>query len=274
MNRMRTLAAVLACIAVTATGTACGADDDESILDKEKLRIGVPEDYPLISEPDENGDYVGFDIQVAEYIAEYLGAEAEFVPIDAAQRITYLQEERVDLVLAAFSITPDRKQQIDFAGPYVLESFNVMVRGDDDSIATLADLEGKSMCETRGSNVYRRIGIEHGINVTPFEVDSYPDCLDSLAGGEVDAIATDEFILAGLAHSRPELGLEILDIRFSNERIGVGMQTGDTAGCEAVNRAITEMYATGTMERLLKEWFGHVGLDVANPPIPQYEGCE
>ncbi|SDC99441.1 substrate-binding periplasmic protein [Glycomyces harbinensis] len=273
MNRLRTLAAGAACAAMAAALTSCAADEDESILDKDVLHIGVFRDYPLISEADANGTYDGFDVQVARHIADDLGIEAEFVPLDADDRITFLQTGEVDLVFAAFSITPDRKQQIDFAGPYVLESFNLLVRGADESITALADLEGKTICEATGANVFERIKVEHGVNVEREEVDTYSTCLDGLAAGEFDAVATDEFILAGLLDSRPELGLEILDIRFSSERIGIGMQPGDTAGCEALNRAITEMYNTGTMERYLQEWFGQAGLDVANPPIPQFEGC-
>lgn len=274
MKRLRTLAAIAACVAAAAAGTACGADDTESILDKDTLRIGVPEDYPLLSQADENGDYDGFEVQVAEYVADHIGAEAvEFVPVDVDERITYLQEDEVDLVFAAFSITPDRKQVVDFAGPYILTAFNLMVRSDEHAIASLADLEGRTICETEGSNVFERISVEHGVDVRTVAVDAYPECLDGLAAGTVDALATDEFILAGLLESRPELHLKILDVRFSRERVGVGMQPGDTAGCEAVNRAITEMYHSGTMERLLVEWFGEAGLDVANPPIPQFEGC-
>ncbi|WP_335988033.1 transporter substrate-binding domain-containing protein [Glycomyces sp. MUSA5-2] len=270
---MRRTAAALCAAALLATG-ACAADDPESIVDKEVLRIGVPDDYPLLGAPDENGDLVGFEIDVAEHLAAELGAEPRWVPVANEDREAFLQAGKVDMVVAAYSITADRKQEIDFAGPYVLESFNVMVREDDDSIATLGDLEGKTVCDSRYSNVVLRIEGEHGVQVDTYEVRSFADCLDILAEGGIDAIATDEFVLAGLKFSRSDLRLKILDIRFSNERIGIGLRSGDTAGCEALNRAITEMYTDGTMARTLQEWFASEGLDVADPPIPQFEGCE
>ncbi len=260
------------CAAVLLAAGACATDDADSIVDKDILVIGVPEDYPLLSARDENGELAGFEKDVAEYIAAELGAEPEWQPIANAQRESHLREGRVDMVVAAYSITADRKQEIDFAGPYVLESFNVMVRAGDDSITTLQDLEGKTICDSQGSNVISRIEGEHGVQVETYEVGSYAACLDPLADGTADAIATDEFILAGLKHGRDDF--EILDIRFSSERIGIGLQPGDTAGCEAVNRAITEMYTDDTMQTLLQRWFAPAGLDVADPPIPQFEGCE
>ncbi|MFB9662757.1 substrate-binding periplasmic protein [Glycomyces mayteni] len=270
---MRRTASVLCAAALLATG-ACATDGTESIVDKDVVRIGVPDDYELLSAPGEDGDLAGFEIDVAERLAAELGAEPQWVPVANRDREQALQDGRVDMVVAAYSITAERKQLIDFAGPYVLESFNVMVRAGDDSITTLQDLEGKTVCDSTGSNVIARIRDEHGVQVDTYEVDSYPECLDVLARSEADALATDEFILAGLKHSRPDLDLEILDIRFSNERIGIGLRPGDTAGCEALNRAIAEMYTDGSMALILQEWFAAEGLDVADPPIPQFEGCE
>lgn len=272
MRRLRPLIALI-CVAVLAAAAACTAGEEESILDKDVLRIGVRYNLPLVGEQTEDGGYRGFDIDVAEYIAAELGAEVEFVKVDLPQRREYLLEDRIDLAVAIYSITQERKQHIDFAGPYVVEPFDVLALegfpADD-----LGDLTGRTFCEVEGSNAIERIQDELGLDAEVMVVADYQECLDALVAGEADVVATDQFGLAGLAYSNPDLGLEILNIPFSRERIGVGMQPGDTAGCEAINRAITKMYDDGVAAELLAKWFAPAGIDVSEPQIPQFEGCE
>lgn len=272
MKRMRVWLAAVCAAAITASG-GCVPDRPESVADKDVIRVGIRTDLPLLSQ-DVEGGYEGFEIDVAEYIADHLGAEVEWVPLTSAERESHLVDGVVDVTIAAYSITQSRKQRVAFAGPYVLGYFNILVRSGEDSIGDVDDLAGRRVCAVKGSNVIDRMRDEYGVAVDEHAADGYDECMDALADGEIDAITTDEFILAGLRDSRPDLDLTILDARYSQERIGVGIRKDDTAGCEEINRAITQMYTDGTVHRLLERWFGSAGLDVDDPPIPQYEGCE
>ncbi len=266
----RALAAL--CALLLAPLAACGEANGESILDKDVLRIGVRTDLSLIAEI-VDGEFVGYEIDVAEFIARELGKEAVFVPVDLHERAPQLLAGKIDIAIATYSITQERKQSIAFAGPYVIDHFDVLVREDDDTIASLDELAGKRVCEIEGSNAVERLTDEHGIEAEIRSVESYERCLTMVDAGEIDAIVTDELTLAGLA-LHADFGADLLGAHFSQERIGVGMRPGDTAGCEAINRAITAMYREGHAERYLEKWFSDTVLDLSRFPVPQFEGCE
>jgi glutamate transport system substrate-binding protein len=92
-----------------------------------------------------------------------------------------------------------------------------------------------------------------------------------LLDGKIDAISTDDVILAGFA-ARTGTAVRILNAPFSYERNGIGLRKGDLSGCEAVNRAISQMYLDGTAAALLQKWFGKAGLQL-DTHVPQFEGC-
>lgn len=269
MNR-RVFAACLPLLALALT--ACGAEE-ESLLDRDTLRVGVQSDQPLVAYADGDGELEGFDIDAAAYIAEYLGKDVEWVPITTAEREQVLLDGEADLVIASFSITQERKQRIDFAGPYAIAHQDLLVRADETAIDSIDDIEDRRLCVTEGSNVDERILVEHGVQAVPTSARDATDCLAMLVEGDVDVVATDDRILAGLAW-QSDGGAKLVGAVYSEERLGVGLQPGDTAGCEAVNRAITAMHADGTAELLMRQWFAQTGMDVEAIPTPQFEGCE
>ncbi|RRR96825.1 transporter substrate-binding domain-containing protein [Glycomyces terrestris] len=268
----RTAPLLAAALALPLAAAGCTADD-QSILDADVLRIAIQTDQPLIGWENEDGEYEGYDVDTARYIADHLGKEIEWVPVLTADRETVLLEDRADLTIASFSITQERKRDIDFAGPYAIAHQDLLVRAGDTEIASIADITGRRLCSTRGSNVSERINLEHGVSSVPVLAEDAIQCLEMLIDGRVDVIATDDRILAGLAW-QSNGAARLVGAGYSEERLGIGMQPGDTAGCEAINRAITAMYADGTAELLMQQWFAPAGMDLSSIPIPQYEGCE
>jgi glutamate transport system substrate-binding protein len=134
------------------------------------------------------------------------------------------------------------------------------------------DLAGKAICAVEGSNAAERVVAERGVAARLVPAPDYAACTALLRDGEIDAITTNDVILAGLAAR--EDGLRLVNARFNEQRTGVGMRKGDVAGCEAVNRAITDMYQDGTAARLLHKWFDGTGLDLGSVHVPRFEGCE
>jgi glutamate transport system substrate-binding protein len=186
-----------------------------------------------------------------------------------------LQSGEVDLVVASYSVTPERKVKVSFAGPYYVAHQDILVRAADaGKIRSIHDLKGRRLCKVRGSVSFPRVHDEQGIAALPVEEDGYSDCLDDLVAGELDAVSTDDLILAGLAGKAAGSGhkLRIVNAPFTDEPYGVGIRKGDVDGCEAVNKAITGMYQDGTAPRLLKRWFGASGLKLTTT-VPQFEGC-
>lgn len=281
MRTMRNAVAVLvvAALAVFAAVSVyrIRAAEASSITDKNSLVIGVKSDQPGLGLRTEIGGFEGFDVDVAIYVAGRLGVPERNIKFQATPsnvREEALRDGVVDMVFATYSITPERKEQVTFAGPYYVAHQDILVRTEDDSIENVRDLSGKRLCQAAGSNSWQRVTEERQVPATLVPRGSYSECVTDLAANRIDAVSTDDLILAGFAAARePEdTSVKLVNAPFTNERYGVGLAKGDRAGCEAVNRILTEMYQDGTAETLLTEWFSPVGLDVTTT-VPQFEGC-
>jgi glutamate transport system substrate-binding protein len=270
--RARVAVAGLAALALTAAG--CGAGYDESsILGKERLVIGVKPDQPGLGLKKREGVYEGFDVDIAKEVAARVGngVGVRFVDAPSSQRERMLQTGEVDLVVATYSITPERKTKVAFAGPYYVAHQDTLVRQSETAIRNVRDLRARSLCQVTGSNSWRRVREEKKIPVTLVRAGSYSECIAKLKQGAVDAVSTDDLILAGFAASEGNQ-VKIINAPFTDERYGIGIRQGDVDGCEAVNKAITEMYQDGTAQKLLRKWFGGTSLTLTET-VPQFEGC-
>ncbi|UBU15840.1 transporter substrate-binding domain-containing protein [Nonomuraea gerenzanensis] len=267
MKRVLALLLALACVAVS----GCGVGGTETILDKDELVIGVRSDLPSVGFRKSDGTFEGFDVDVARYLAARLGKDVSFLGVLAAEREKVLMDGRADLVVATFTIDQDRKRRVLFAGPYHISYQDILVRPDE-RIADVRDLEGRRICEVQGSNAAQRVVTERGVKAEVVPFPDYSRCLAALKSKQVDAVTTNDVILAGLA-ARDGSGLRLANALFNEQRTGVGLARGDVPGCEAVNRAITRMYQDGTAQKLLRKWFGAAWLDRAIVAVPQFEGC-
>jgi glutamate transport system substrate-binding protein len=268
---MRLLAAVVLMTGLLAT--ACGDTRSGSLLDKETLVVGVRPDLPSLGFRRADGTFEGFDIDVARYVAKSLGKDVRFIPVLAADRIPALTSKRADLVLATLSVTPDRKTEIAFAGPYYASYQDVMVRSGDTHIKAVRDLKGRRFCAVEGADPTKRLLALHGMSAELVPAKDYDACMKLIGGLKVDAITTNDVILAGLI-KRHGAKTRLVNVKLSEQNTGIGVQKGDPDGCEALNRAITTMYQDGTARKLVARWFGGTGLDVSMTEVPQFEGCD
>jgi len=251
---------------------ACTAERYSGVEGKKVLRIGVKYDQPGLGLRLPDGSFEGFDIDVASYVAERLGAErVEFVGLTSDQRESFLRERKVDLVVASYSITPRRKTEVSFAGPYYVAHQGIMVRAGDRRITGPHALAGRRLCKSAGSYSWERVVKELGIRARLVDAPSYGECVRLLREGGLDAVTTDDLILAGFALQSPG-AFRMVDARFTDEKYGIGLHKDDIGGCEAVNRAITRMYQDRTAAELLDRWFAPTGLQTS-AAVPQFEGC-
>jgi glutamate transport system substrate-binding protein len=273
--RGRARAAAALVLALGLSTAACSAGGPPSAVGKQTLRIGVKADQPGLGLRLPGGGFAGFDVDVARYVAAKLRVQPDhitFVPVTSATREKVLENGSVDMVIATYSITPERATLITFAGPYYLAHQDTMVRAGETAIRTVHDLKGKRLCAAAGSNSWERVTQELGIAAKLVKAPSYSACVAMLLAGKLDAVSTDDLILAGFA-AREGPAVRILNAPFSDERYGIGLRKGDLSGCEAINRAISEMYLDGTAARLLHKWFGQTKLAL-DPYVPQFEGCD
>jgi glutamate transport system substrate-binding protein len=268
------VAVLLVAAALAAYRAGGGRTPSSSIAGKDALRIGVKADQPGLGLKKADGSFAGFDVDVATYIAGRLGVERDdltFVGLSSDQRERALLDGDVDMVFATYSITPERKEKVAFAGPYYVAHQDILVRTGDRSVRNVGDLEGKRLCQAAGSHSWRRVTVERGVNARLVPAASYSRCVADLRENRVDAVSTDDLILAGFA-AAGGIGISMINAPFTNEKYGVGLRKGDWEGCEAVNRYLIEMYQSGTAKTLLNEWFGAVEFDITTT-VPQFEGC-
>lgn len=258
--------AALAAVACTMSLAACGADESG------KIRIGIKFDQPGLGFK-KSGTYVGFDVDVAKYVAKKLGySEDEIVWKEAPskQREAMLQNGDVDMILATYSITEERKNAVSFAGPYFVAGQDLLVRKDDHSINGPEDLNGKRLCSVTGSTSAATVKEKFASEVQLMEQPGYAECATALFSGIVDAVTTDDIILAGLA-SASRGKLRVVGKPFTQEYYGVGIKKGDTAFAKKINAAITEMIKDGSWERAIAdntEGTSYTPNAEYNPPKP------
>lgn len=258
--------AALAAVACTMSLAACGADESG------KIRIGIKFDQPGLGFK-KSGTYVGFDVDVAKYVAKKLGySEDEIVWKEAPskQREAMLQNGDVDMILATYSITDERKNAVSSAGPYFVAGQDLLVRKDDHSINGPEDLNGKRLCSVTGSTSAATVKEKFASEVQLMEQPGYAECATALFSGIVDAVTTDDIILAGLA-SASRGKLRVVGKPFTQEYYGVGIKKGDTALAKKINAAIAEMIKDGSWERAIAdntEGTSYTPNAEYNPPKP------
>lgn len=283
---MRRMGAVLSIAAMAAGLAACGggAETYATVADKitggGTVVVGTKWDQPSLglkmgNEPE------GFDVDVAKAVLKEVagGKDVKVTWKESASsnREPFLQNGTVDIIFATYSITEERKAKVTFGGPYVVAHQDVMVRKDDASIAKPQDLTGKKICKAAGSNSYKRITDpppdgELDLDATTVDAANYSECVQKLNGSNLDAVTTDDLILAGFAKQAGG-NFKVLGQGFTDEKYGIGLKKGDTKTCEAVNKAVATLWSNGTMKTLLEKWFGGIeGLKVSDA-APPAEGC-
>ncbi|MGO1884848.1 MAG: glutamate ABC transporter substrate-binding protein [Citricoccus sp.] len=220
----------------------------------DSVRIGIKFDQPGLGFREGSGDPTGFDVEVAKYVVGELGYtedQIEWVQTPSANRENALEGGEVDMIFATYSITDERAQRVGFAGPYFVAGQDLLVRADDTEITGPEDLDGKNLCSVTGSTSAQAIKDDYAEGVELVEQGGYAECVTYLESGQVDAVTTDDIILAGLAATPENSGkFKVVGNPFTVERYGVGIQQG-AEDCQAINDAITKMKDEGAWEEAL-----------------------
>ena len=283
MNAQRTrragrvaLAAAGSALMVT-TLAACGGDAEPNASPPlvpgassgGRLTIGIPVDEPGLGLKD--GDsYSGFDVETATYVAKALGVPKEnitFVEAEGDTRQQLLTSGGADLIVSTFSITDERKQVVDFAGPYFDASQDLLVRRNEEDISGPATLGGRTLCTVPGTTSADNVLQRYRGRITLLEKPRYSECVAALAASEVDAVTTDDVILAGFAAEPEYRGkLRVLGKGFSTERYGIGVKKGDADLVTKVNAALEQYVADGSWKAALQKTVGPSGYRLPGPP--------
>jgi len=233
------------------------------LQDEGKVVIGVKFDVPPFGfQNPETGEVEGFDVDLGKIIASELGVEAEFEEAISDNRIPFLQDGTVDLILSTMTITTDRDTEIDYSRPYFIAHGRILApKGSD--IQGIADLNGKRVCTALGST-YEATIKEQAPDADLELVDSYSECTELLQNESIDAISTDDVILTGMIIQ--DKSLELVGDQLTVEPYGVGIADGDKELKGFVDGVIDKFLRDGEFDRLYQKWVGQYTGEPADDP--------
>ncbi|MEW1832109.1 MULTISPECIES: glutamate ABC transporter substrate-binding protein [unclassified Streptomyces] len=271
MQLHKATAASAAVLALALAATACGSSDskDSGSSGGKKITVGIKFDQPGIGQKTPQG-YAGFDVDVATYVAKKLGYSAkqiEWKESKSADRETMLQRGDVDFIAASYSITPERQKKVDFAGPYLLAHQDVLVRADDNSITSPSSLNSKKLCSVTGSTSAQNVKDTLAPKAQLQQYPAYSACLTGVQNGAIDALTTDDAILAGYASQAQYKGkFKLGGFKMTNENYGIGVKKGSDLKAK-INTALESMVSDGSWAAAVKKNFGPA--NYKNEPAPK-----
>ncbi|MCK0090292.1 glutamate ABC transporter substrate-binding protein [Rhodococcus sp. F64268] len=250
------------------TGNETGPALD-AIRARGRLIVGLDTGSNLMSYRDPaTGRITGFDVEIAREIARDILGDPEAVDfriLNSSEREQALQDSTVDIVAKTMSITCARREQVDFSTVYFLAQQRVLVVKDSD-VRSAADLAGRRVCIAAGTTSLTRMQqLQPAASI--LTVPSWADCLVVLQQRQVDAVSTDDTILAGLASQDPYL--ELVGPSLGSEPYGIGITQGSDDLVRAVNGTLARIRADGTWTELYNRYLSVLG-QAPVPPAPTY----
>ncbi|RIQ29597.1 glutamate ABC transporter substrate-binding protein [Jiangella rhizosphaerae] len=230
------------------------------------ITVGTKFDQPLFGLVGPDGTPVGFDVEIAKIIASELGISEdniEWVETVSANREPFIQDGQVDIVVATYTINDERKQLVDFAGPYFIAGQTIMVLESNNDINGPDDLAGRRVCSVEGSTPAENIRTNYP-EAELFPTGAYSDCLEPLRNGQVDAVTTDNVILSGFVDQNPG-EFKLVGDPFTEEPYGIGLAHGDTEFRNWINDVLEESFEDGRWAEAWEETAGAV-LETPEPP--------
>lgn len=240
----------------TAAATeAAGSDLLSRIKEKGTITVAMEGTWAPWTYHDENDNLVGYDVEVATKIAEKLGVEPQFIEGEWDGLLAGLDAGRYDIMVNGVDITPERSEKYDFSTPYAYNRTAVITKADNDSINTMEDLNGKTTANTI-SSTYAEVAEQYGATVTG--VDDLNQTFELLLSGRIDATLNAEVTFYDYTKEHPDANVKIAVLTEDANEIGIPLRKGDDTATlrEAINAAIEEMRADGTLKELSEKYFG------------------
>lgn len=286
--RTRTAGPIALAAAAVLTLAACGGSDDSdggstpevsdveaadfpegstmaALAEAGSITIGTKFDQPLFGLVGPDGTPEGFDVEIGKIIAGALGIPEdgiEWKETVSANRESFIDSGQVDIVVATYTINDERKQKVSFAGPYYEAGQSILTLADNEDIQGPDDLAGKKVCTVSGSTPEANLLENYpDTEVVPFG--AYSDCLEPLRNGQVDAMSTDNVILAGFAADDP--AFEVRGEPFTQEPYGIGLALDDTDFRMWINDVLEQSYEDGTW---VEAWEATAGTVLPTPEPP------
>ena len=256
------LAALLLTTLLAACGTAKKAEETTAPADllaqikaRGSIIVGLEGDWAPWSFVGDKDELMGFDVGVAQAIAAKLGVKAEIVPGSWDGLFAGMDAGRYDIVVNGVEVSPERSEKYDFSDPYAYIRTALIVRGDNEDIKTFEDLKGKKTANSIAST-YMVLAEQYGAEVSG--VDALDETLTMVLQGRVDATLNANVSFTDYMRQHPDADLKVVATSEDASLVSIPMRKGaETASLlEAINKALAELHADGTISELSIKYFG------------------
>ena len=251
---------MLAVLLLASLLTACGKASSSSdlltqIQKKGTIIVGLEGDWAPWSFVGEGDTLMGFDVEVAQAIAAKLGVKAEIVPGEWDGLFAGMDSGRYDIVVNGVEVTPDRSEKYDFSDPYAYIRTALIVRGDNEDIKSFEDLNGKTTANSIAST-YMTLAEEYGATVSG--VATLDETLTMVLQGRVDATLNANVSFTDYMAQHPDENLKIVATTEDASLVSIPVRKGDDTASllTAINKALAELHADGTISELSVKYFG------------------
>lgn len=229
----------------------------DEILKRDYIKVGINTEAKPFGFIDKDGTVQGYDADLARYVAQYIlhdPAKVRFISVTPSNRMLKVSTDEVDIVIATMTITPQRKEIIDFSVPYDTAGQALLVKSSS-KITTLGELTDQNIGVVWGTTAEKSLlNLLPNAHVVGFK--SYKDAYKALKNGQINAITSDDTILSGFALVDKEV--KLLPKRYSREPYGMGFKKSKTTYKfrQKVDEAILDMKQKNVINRLHKKWLG------------------
>ncbi|MCG2584022.1 transporter substrate-binding domain-containing protein [Massilia sp. TS11] len=253
--------ALLALLAAACTLPVAAADLLAAVKARGTLRIAMEGTYPPFNFKDpKTGELTGYDVDVARLLAQRLGLKPEFITTEWTGILAGLQAGKYDVIISQVNVTPQRAQAFDFSDAYIYSSPQLLLRRDDKAAYTsLNDLKGKKLGVGQGSVFEQQAKTVAGINIKSYP--AAPENMADLAAGRIDAALNDSLLVAYLVKTSP-LPIKAGARVGKAESLAMPVKKGNPEFLAALNKALAEIRADGSLKNVSLKWFG---TDVSKP---------
>lgn len=257
MNIKKMIAVGTMTVAAAAMLAGCGGQEKQAEQKlPDKIVIGLDDNFPPMGFRDDNGELIGFDIDLAKEAGKRLGIPVEFKPIDWDSKEAALKSKQVDMLWNGLTITEDRGKQIAFSKPYLNNAQILVVRADS-QITDRAGLAGKIIGTQEGSSSVEALDKQVDFKNSLQDVKKYGDFVAAfmdLEVGRTDGLLVDSVVGRYYMSKKPGK-FKVIDDKMGDEQYGIGMRKEDTLLQEKLNGVLKDMSEDGTMTKLSQKWF-------------------
>ena len=256
------MAGVLTLTVLTACGGGQASQSEEkgsdllaAIQAKGEIMVAMEGTWAPWTYHDETGELVGYDVEVAQAVAEELGVKVSFAESGWDSLLAGLESGRYDIIVNGVEIDEARQEKFDFSVPYAYNRTAVIVRGDNEEIQSMEDLEGKQTANTI-SSTYAAVAQKYGAEVTG--VDDLNQTFELLTSGRIDATLNADVSYHDYMRAHPEADIKIACLDPDPTQVAIPMRKGEESAAlrEAIDKALTQLSEDGTLTELSTKYFG------------------